>query len=665
MAAALALPALRAGATTAAAQPSAPLTLTSQSTLVTPAQPWFNIALGVNPNVGSASDLHVNLTFYARISADSQLQQALAGTPQEDVLGRDSGVPVTAAADGSLSAGACVTVVPDEEATPPATGVDICPAGNQNTLSLDCTPDTGECGDIYPVSVALERNGDSTPVARFTTFLTYQEPGIKASDGPGGPLLVGVIVPITPAGIVSEADALTQQHDVSATLAVSPAAVDRVETQRPKDGVRALSELAALDNAEVLDQSYVPINVATLAEKGLAGEIGLQVDRGNSILHGAGLKPGGGPWVDTVSSFTQGDGADLSTGVQVAGSNALVLNDQDLASINGVNGLTFAQPFTLDLGHGASVPAAASDSSLDTRFTAAPDNPVLGAEQLLAGLSFVHFENASLHQTRGMIIDPPADWKPSGTFLETLLGGLYANPALTPVTVSQLFTDVPAGGNGEPAVRHLQSGGPGHGMTNVSASRIALDRQQLTSFEHAVNGHPAELGQLSDGLLTTEARSLTTPGRNAALGAFSRAFEQETSKITLSTEHTITFTSRRAAIPVTVISNAPYPVHVVVSLASDKFTFPNGNSQEITLNHPTTSVRVVAQARGSGDRLPVDVTLRTADGRFVIARAVLLVHSTAISFVGVALTVLAGAVLLVWWVRTWRKSRRQRLRAAH
>ena len=72
----------------------------------------------------------------------------------------------------------------------------------------------------------------------------------------------------------------------------------------------------------------------------------------------------------------------------------------------------------------------------------------------------------------------------------------------------------------------------------------------------------------------------------------------------------------------------------------------------------------MAQARSSGDRLPIDVTLRTANGQLVIGRTVLTVHSTAISFVGVALTVLAGAVLLVWWARTWRRSRRRRPRAA-
>ncbi len=126
----------------------------------------------------------------------------------------------------------------------------------------------------------------------------------------------------------------------------------------------------------------------------------------------------------------------------------------------------------------------------------------------------------------------------------------------------------------------------------------------------------------------------------------------------------MTFTSRRAAIPITVLSSTPYPVSVVVTLTSDKFIFPNGNTRQLKLDRPTTSVRVTAQARGSGDRLPIDVTLRTANGQLVLARAVLTVHSTAISFVGIALTVLAGAVFLLWWVRTWRRSRRQRLRAA-
>jgi uncharacterized protein DUF6049 len=660
VASALFLPGGPAAATVVTAQPGAPLTLLRQTPFVTPAQPWFSLTLGVSPSTGSTAGLHVILTFYGRLDDDSQLQQSLNATPEGGVLHR-SDVPVAAAANGALSATTCVTVVPNADATPPTSGPGACPV-DSDTVTLGCTPSVGICGDVYPVSVALERQGDSTPVARFTTFLTYQEP---PANGQGGPLAlrVGVIVPVGYDGLAATAAALTDHHEVPATLAVSPTGVQRVATQRPKGGPHALAQLAALDTAQVLDQPYVPVNVASLSEAGLTGEVQLQVERGDDILGRAGLKPAGGPWVDTVSSFTAGDGANLAAGVQVAGSTALVLNGDDLAS-GGLSNYTFAQPFTLDLGHGATVPAVGSSFMLSARFTAHPDDPVLGAEQLLAGLSFVHYENASLTEARGVVVDPPAGWRPSGPFLETLLAGLDGNPALMPVTLTQFLAQVPVGGNHEPAVRHLQSGPASRGITTTSANRIATNRQQLASYDDAVRGHPPELALLSDGLLTTEARSLTPPARTVALSAYGRAFAAQTDKVTLANENTVTFTSRRAAIPITVLSSAPYPVDVVVSLASDKFTFPDGNSQKLTLDRATTSVRFVAQAQGSGDRLPIDVTLRTADGQLVIGRTVLTVHSTAISFVGVALTVLAGAVLLVWWARTWRRSRRRRPRAA-
>jgi hypothetical protein len=169
---------------------------------------------------------------------------------------------------------------------------------------------------------------------------------------------------------------------------------------------------------------------------------------------------------------------------------------------------------------------------------------------------------------------------------------------------------------------------------------------------------------LSDTLLGTEAQGLSTSRRAAALNSYERAFTAETGRISLAGQETVTFTARQASIPITVLSSAPYPVNVVVTLASDKFTFPNGNTRRLILDRPTTSVRVTAQARTSGDRLPIDVTLHTPNGQLLLAHTVLTVHSTAISFVGVALTVFAGAVLLLWWARTWRKSRRRRLRAS-
>jgi hypothetical protein len=309
------------------------------------------------------------------------------------------------------------------------------------------------------------------------------------------------------------------------------------------------------------------------------------------------------------------------------------------------------------------VAAVAADSSLGTRFTANPANPVLGAEQLLAGLSFVHFEDPFPTAPRGVVVTPPPGWRPSAPFMDALLGGFTGNAVLKSVTLAQFFTQVPAGGNHEPTVRQLQSGTATRSITRPAATRIATDRQQLTSFGGAIEGHPPNLTTLGDMLLTTEQRSLSAAGRASALNAYAKTFEGSTGQVSLGTEQTVTFTSQRAAIPVTVLSSAPYPVTVVVTLTSDKFTFPDGNTQRLTLVHPTTSVRITAQARTSGDRLPIEVSLHTADGQVLIAHTVLTVHSTEISFVGVALTVLAGAVLLAWWVRTWRRSRRARPRA--
>ena len=637
------------------------LVLQSQTPWVTPDSPWFHLSLGVSPAAGDAGALSVSLTFYERITDASDLQQSIGSAPNSSPLKHEPPLPV-AAGPGGLTTAACVTVLPNASASAPSSGTDACvPGPSSATLMLGCTLSTDECAGVYPVSVSLLRSGSATPVERFTTFLTYEQPA--AISDASQQLRVGVVMPVGAGGISAVSDTLADHRTVPTTLEVSPLLAAQLQASRSRDERRALSQIATLTDSQVVEQPYVPIDVAALTGAGISGEIDAQVSRGDDILRTAGLKPETGLWVDTSSSFSAGDASNLASGLHDAGAAQVVVNDDDLSSA-GVKNLTFAQPFNLNLGGSSSVPAAAADSSLSARFTATPRNPVLGAEQLLAGLAFVHFEEPSPSAARGVVVSPPSNWQPSAAFVDALLTGLTGNPVLKPVTLSQYFSEVPVGGNHEPATRQLQSGPATRGITHTAADRIASYRQQLTSFANAIEGpRPANLTTLGDSLLTTEARGLSKSRRAGALNTYEKSFAGTTGQVTLGTERTVTFTSQRAAIPVTVLSSAPYPVTVVVTLSSDKFTFPDGNTQRLTLIHPTTSVRVTAQARTSGDRLPIEVSLHTPDGQVLIAHTVLTVHSTEISFVGVALTVLAGAVLLVWWVRTWRRSRRSRPRA--
>ncbi len=148
--------------------------MVSQTPWVTPTQPWFNLALAVGSVAGPTDALHVSLIFYSRVIDRSQFEQAAGAFPQKSILTHVPDVTVAPTAAGGVAT-ACVTVLPDDSATAPASGAGACPAGSPTVL-LGCTPDTASCGDVYPVSVALIRQGSSTPVAHFTTFLTYQEP---------------------------------------------------------------------------------------------------------------------------------------------------------------------------------------------------------------------------------------------------------------------------------------------------------------------------------------------------------------------------------------------------------------------------------------------------------------------------------------------------------
>jgi Family of unknown function (DUF6049) len=672
--------------TAGASSPGPALTLRAQTSWVTPTAPWFTLSLGVGSSAGPAANLHVQLTFYGRIGDATHMAQATNGSPGGAVLGHlDAAVAATA--DG-LGVVACAVVLPNNNAeapTPAAGTLGVCPPGAQ-TVSLHCQPDEEICGDVYPVSVALYRQGTSAPLARFTTFLTYQEPEYSSSIGPGGPLRVGLVLPVAsrPSSTLSAPTAggrrtaenligqIFAYRGVALTLAADPSTVSNLTLAGGVKGKLAVKHLAALaspaDGDQLLSQPYVPIDLAALVGAGLVGDVGGQLVRGGELLRLSGLHPSRGTWVATSSQVTTANAGDLATGLTTAHAGHLILNDSDL-NPTGSNNLTPAQPFTLPLGHNAHVTAAGADSQVDALFTAHPRDPLLAANQLLANLEFIHFENASLREPRGVVIEPPQFWKPPPGFLTVLLYGLTHNPALSPVNLDTFFAQVHKGDNKEPTTRHLKTGpsaGP-HGITTAVAKRLDKARDDLASFTKAstaAGSRPAIFAGLSDLLLRTESQTFDQRERAAALGVYDHHFDGVVGQVTLAAQQTITFTSRTAAIPVSVLSSAPFPVKVVVSLQSDKFTFPDGASRTVVLQRPTTPVRLQARSRTSGDHLPVVITLTTPDGQLVLARTSLSVRSTSISVVGVALTVLAALVLLVWWFRTWRRGRRSRPRAA-
>ena len=430
----------------------------------------------------------------------------------------------------------------------------------------------------------------------------------------------------------------------------------------------ALGDLAVLSSDQTVHdvppQPYVPVDASALSGQGT--ELAGQMAEGGSILERAGVQttPAGDPaaWV-ADGPVSSGLGASLEViGSALHSPVQVVVPDSTLQAPAGSStGITWGYPFKLSLGRGRTYEAAASDGQLATHFDAEPQDPALAANQLLADLAFVHFEQPNLADPRGIVAVPPVGWTPDPAFDRELLAGLHDNPDVTPVTLAGFFDQVPLGGNGAPSTRALA---PGNGPTLAAGlgHQISAARLRLTAFDSAVpkKGTPI-LSQLDDILLASQSITLGAPGQRSGVATFDRALSGQLSLIQLASERTITVTERTAAIPITVLSGAPYTVVGTLILSSNKFAFPPPGPTRtgVVLDHPTTPLRIEADARTSGD-LPVEATFVSPAGGLEIARGQLTVRSTTTSWVGVVLTALALAVLGGWWARTWWAGRRRK-----
>ena len=580
-------------------------------------------------------------------------------------------------ADGGRSL--AISVLPDPTATP-------APPAGAPTLDLHCSG-TGTCTGVYPLVVSLLRpaaGGGTAPVARstFTTYLTYA--AVKSTEPLDFAWVVPVASPVVihadqrdPARAVappSRASAtsltglvgtLAAHPTVPVTVAASPQTLQTLAARggRYAGAVQKLATMSAAEqnDRQFLAQPYVPIDLGALAGAGEGEEIAAQTTLGASLLRSLGVHAPSkfDTWVATGTVGTA-----LRRGLSTVGATRLVLPDADLSPPRNYDG-TWASAFTLPLGKGPPVTAAAADGELAVHFTADPQDPALAASQLLADLAMIHFEEPNTPTPRGVVAVPPSGWVPTKTFDGELLAGLTTDPVVKATTLDgyfSAFSQVLSSTTTPPPTRRLLTGTPGPVLSASMARHLTADRLRLTGFDRSVRSRPAVESQLDELLLVAESTDLRPAQQAAGLDTFGRALGGQLSQVQLATERTITLTARTGLIPVTIVSSARYTMTGTLSLSGGRFVFPHGSSRQLTLNHAVNSVRVEVEARTSGD-LPLEATFKSPTGGLLIASGPLTVRSTATSLVGVVLTALALLVLFGWWARTWLARRRRASRS--
>ena len=154
-------------------------------------------------------------------------------------------------------------------------------------------------------------------------------------------------------------------------------------------------------------------------------------------------------------------------------------------------------------------------------------------------------------------------------------------------------------------------------------------------------------------------RALSAAGRSSYLGAASAQLDAQFGQVSAPATEQVTLTARNARIPMSVRSELTGPAKVIVQLeGSNRLSFPNGGEVQATLTRGRNRIVVRVRAPTSGDS-PLRMRVLSPDRRVQLAETRYTVRSTAVSGVGLVLTIGAFAFLVIWWARHWRSRRRR------
>ncbi len=188
------------------------------------------------------------------------------------------------------------------------------------------------------------------------------------------------------------------------------------------------------------------------------------------------------------------------------------------------------------------------------------------------------------------------------------------------------------------------------------APRIRAVNAEVDTFSALVVGESARAVDLRLRVATALAHGLTTDQRTALVDAAASTIEDTFAAITLSGQTDLNLTSRSGTLPLVLRNDTGFPVRVVVEIRSERLGFPDGDRFEVSLTEEITRLDVPVEARATGS-VPTFVTVTTPDGAVTLDSRQLNVRSTAISGVGLFLSLGALAVLILWWGRSWWRGR--------
>jgi len=647
---------LAAGQTARAQEDSgASLTLVSQTPWATLQDPVIEIAVKAhNEGAASLGDLSIGITIGAAVRSRNVYEASLTGGP---------GLAIDA-----------TTIVQEGTLEP----------GGERRFRL--AVDLSLVGDIsridslvYPLRVDLRSAG--TPVALIDV------PAIFLVRDPEAPLLLSATVELSapialgPDGRLSDPgfeDAVAPDGTLGAEVAalhrlatemarpidlvILPSLLDQLE--RMSDGyertdgtrvsegsgaaadaaalLRSLREIVEVPAVQVVALPFSGPTVPSLLSSGLTGDLAAQEALGIETVRAVlGAEP-----VSTVARPVLGALDEAAVAALAAFGTTTILGDAETVE-RPPQPNEFAPPPTASLAVGGRtiallLPDPGTQALLAT--TGFLDDPVRAAQATLGELAVIWREQPVPSSPRGVALSLPSGLP--ARFWGAFLGRLATAPFLSPTSAEDLVTQIPP-----PAAPSSLAAPSTARFTHAYAEAIKRERRDLLAFRSMLVGDSPIPDRLASDLLYAESAEYLGnefAGR-AWIDQVNRITEDMFARAVPDTSQVFTFTAQTGTIPLLMGEPAALPLRFTLQLRSNRFRFPDGAQQSLTLSEPDQIVTFQATALASGQGT-IQVIVLAPSGR-PIGQTHLTVRSTSVNHIAVAVTVVAALILVGLWSR--------------
>jgi hypothetical protein len=271
-------------------------------------------------------------------------------------------------------------------------------------------------------------------------------------------------------------------------------------------------------------------------------------------------------------------------------------------------------------------------------------DPVRAAQATLGELATIWREQPVPSTPRGISVLLPAH--SPARFWGAFLGRLTSAPFLRPVAATDLVSEVPP-----PAAPSAIVAPPTDRFSPAYVEAIKRARRDLLAFRSMLVEPTPLPDRLDRGLLYAE--SAVYLGNESVGQAWIEHVSQIThdvfSRAVPDTSQVFTFLSETASIPLRMGDPGSFPIRFTLQLRSNRFRFPNGDHQMVTLTQPDQIVTFEATALASGQGT-IQVVLRAPSGR-AIRQTTLAVSSRSVNRIALLVTGAAALVLVGLWSR--------------